>query len=53
MEAALAGVAEAPAGVGEALAAAREDHRNNSRRHLVLRSDSAKMSALEALPEVV
>lgn len=53
MEAALAGVAEAPAGVGEALAAAREDHRNSSRRHLVLRSDSARMSALEALPEVV
>ena len=47
----LPGVAEAPEGVGDALAAAREDHR--SRRLLVQRSDSAKMGPLEMLPEVV
>jgi len=47
----LPGVAEAPEGVGDALAAAREDHR--SRRLLVQRSDSAKMSPLEMLPEVM
>ena len=47
----LPGVAEAPEGVGDALAAAREDHR--SRRLLVQRSDSAKMGPLEMLPEVM
>ena len=46
----LAGVAEAPEGVGDALAAAREDHR--SRRMLVQRSDSARMGPLEVFPEV-
>ena len=46
----MAGVAEAPAGIGDALAAAREDHR--SRRMLVQRSDSARMGPLEVFPEV-
>ncbi len=48
---ALSGVAEAPAEVGDALAAARQDHR--SRRMLVQRSDSAKMGPLETHQEVV
>ena len=47
---ALSGVAEAPDGVGDALAAAREDHR--SRRSMVQRSDSARMGPLETHLEV-
>ena len=45
---ALLGVAEAPQGVGDALAAAREDYRS-SRRALVQRSDSALLADLSPL----
>lgn len=50
---ALQGVAEAPAGVNDALAAAREDYRSN-KLFMATRSDSARMPRpLETLREVV
>lgn len=50
---ALQGVAEAPAGVNEALAAAREDYRSN-KLFMASRSDSARMARpLETHHEVV